>query len=113
MILADTSVWVDHFRTGNTRLREHLAEGQVFTHPMVLGELACGNLPHRGETLALLRSLPCIPAASDEAVHLALDSRRLWGKGIGWIDAHLITATRIAGCRLWTLDKRLAGLAGD
>jgi hypothetical protein len=112
MILVDTSVWIDHFRRGNIRLRKLLEEGEVATHPMVLGELACGNLPRRAETLRLLGRLPDIPQAPDHLVLRSIDSHRLFGKGIGWIDAHLFTASRLSAVPLWTLDRRLAKLAG-
>jgi len=110
MILADTSVWIDHFRNGNARLRELLQEGEVATHPMVLGELACGNLQKRTETLRLLGRLPRIPQVPDHLVLQSIDSRRLFGKGIGWIDAHLLTASLLASVPLWTLDQRLRKL---
>jgi predicted nucleic acid-binding protein len=110
MILVDTSVWIDHFRKGNARLRQLLEEGEVATHPMVLGELACGNLAKRAETLRLLGHLPGIPPAPDHLVLQSLESRRLWGKGIGWIDAHLITASLLSSVPLWTLDRHLAKL---
>lgn len=108
MILVDTSVWIEHFRNGNARLRELLQEGEVATHPMVLGELACGNLQKRAETLRLLGRLPSIPQAPDHLILQSIDSRRLFGKGIGWIDAHLLTASLLASAPLWTLDQRLA-----
>jgi predicted nucleic acid-binding protein len=108
VILVDTSVWVDHFRRGNARLKLLLEDGETATHPMVLGELACGNLPRRRETLHLLESLPAIPQAPDRLVREAIETRRLWGKGIGWIDAHLVVASLISGVPLWTLDRRLA-----
>jgi predicted nucleic acid-binding protein len=108
VILVDTSVWVDHFRRGNARLNLLLEDGEVATHPMVLGELACGNLARRRETLQLLESLPAIPQATDQIVREAIETRHLWGKGIGWIDAHLVVASLISGLPLWTLDRRLA-----
>src|SRR5271154_2814130 len=110
MILVDTSVWIHHFRSGNARLRELLHEGEVATHPMVLGELACGDLAKRAETLRLLKRLPRIPQAPDHLVLQSIDSRRLFGKGIGWIDAHLLTASLLASVPFWTLDQRLAKL---
>jgi predicted nucleic acid-binding protein len=110
MILADTSVWIDHFRNGNPRLRDLLEQGEVATHPMVLGELACGNLAKRVETLRLLGRLPRIPQAPDHLVLQSIDSRRLFGKGIGWIDAHLLTASLLSSVPLWTLDQRLTEL---
>lgn len=110
MILVDTSVWIDHFRSGNVRLSDLLQEGQVATHPMVLGELACGSLLKRAETLRLLNHLPRIAQAPHDLVLQAIESRRLFGKGIGWIDAHLLTASLVSSVPLWTLDRRLAGL---
>jgi predicted nucleic acid-binding protein len=110
MILVDTSVWIHHFRSGNARLGELLQEGEVATHPMVLGELACGNLVKRTETLHLLGRLPRIPQAPDHLVLQSIDSRRLFGKGVGWIDAHLLTASLLSSVPLWTLDRRLAEL---
>ena len=111
MTLVDTSVWVDHFRRGNSALRGLLEEGGVTTHPMVLGELACGSLARRAETLRLLRRLPSIRQAPDNIVLQAIESFSLWGKGIGWIDAHLLVASQLSGVPLWTLDQRLARLA--
>ncbi len=111
MVLADTSVWVHHFRHGSDRLGTLLDSGVVAIHPFVLGELACGTLAHRGETLSSLRALPRIdPADDDEAMRL-LESSRLWGTGLGWIDVHLLAAARIAGAALWTLDTALARAA--
>jgi len=110
MILVDTSVWIHHFRHGDARLRELLQEGEVATHPMVLGELACGNLVKRVETLRLLNHLPRIPQAPDHLVLHSIESQRLFGKGIGWIDAHLLTASLLSSVPVWTLDQRLAGL---
>ena len=110
MTLVDTSVWIDHFRNGSPRLRELLEEGEVATHPMVLGELACGNLPRRVHTLRLLARLPRIPQAPDHLVLESIESRRLFGEGIGWIDAHLLTAALLSSATLWTLDRRLAKL---
>jgi len=110
VILVDTSVWIDHFRHGNERLRQLLEAGEVATHPMVLGELACGALVRRAEILRLLGHLPGVPQASDALVMQSIESRQLWGKGIGWIDAHLLTASLLEQVPLWTLDRRLAKL---
>jgi hypothetical protein len=110
MTLVDTSVWIDHFRNGSPRLRDLLEEGEAATHPMVLGELACGNLARRGQTLRLLARLPRIPQVPDHLVLQSIDSRRLFGEGIGWIDAHLLTAALLSSVALWTLDRRLAKL---
>lgn len=92
-------------------LSRHLQDGEVFCHEFVIGELACGNLKNRGEVLSLLRELPLATVArNDEVLHL-VESHRLFGKGIGWIDAHLLAATRLSHAKLWTLDKRLGSLA--
>ncbi len=113
MILVDTSVWVDHFRRGNSKLSYFLEEGQVFGHEFVTGELACGNLKNRKEILALLRELPQSALAQNDEVLALIEMRRLFGKGIGWIDAHLLASARLAGANLWTLDKRLGSVAAD
>ncbi len=111
MTLVDTSVWLDHFRRDNPELRNLLEGSQVLMHAFVLGEIACGNLSDRSRTLADLQKLPrAILAGNSEVVHL-IEARRLWGRGIGWIDAHLLASALITGCRLWTLDSRLRDAA--
>lgn len=111
MILVDTSVWVDHFRRGNDRLRSLLVEEQVLCHRFVLGELACGNLRNRREILTLLATLSQAPLAGHGEVLGFLESEKLHGKGIGWIDIHLLASARIARSPIWTLDRRLARTA--
>ncbi|PMR74922.1 type II toxin-antitoxin system VapC family toxin [Billgrantia endophytica] len=109
MILVDTSVWIDYFREGLPRLVRLLEQNFVLTHPFVLGELACGNLTSRTETLRLLSNLPVAPRASDSEVLAFIEANRLMGRGIGFIDAHLLASTALAAdTRLWTHDKRLA-----
>ncbi len=110
MTLADTSVWIDHFRRGNAALERLLQDGDVAMHPMVLGELACGNLARRDTTLHLLNALPRCEAASDAVVLHAIETRRWFGSGIGWVDAHLLTASLISGMPLLTNDTRLERL---
>jgi predicted nucleic acid-binding protein len=110
MILADTSVWIDHLRHGNTSLAHSLHLATVVTHPFVIGELACGNLRMRQQILLLLSRLPTVsPVSHDEALHF-VDSRSLSGKGLGWIDVHLIAAAVTARIPLLTLDRRLAAV---
>lgn len=112
MILVDSSVWVDHLRLGDPGLADLLEADRVLMHPFVLGELACGNLRDRAETLGLLGQLPAIDVASDAEVRYFIDQRELAGRGIGYIDAHLLAATALAtGARLWTRDRRLEELA--
>ncbi|MCB0340564.1 MAG: type II toxin-antitoxin system VapC family toxin, partial [Bdellovibrionales bacterium] len=107
MILADTSVWVDHLRRANKAFVELLEDGDVATHPFVVGELACGSLKNRKTILDLLQDLPEVDVASHNEVIELIESRKLMGKGIGWIDAHLLAAALISGTPLWTADKKL------
>lgn len=113
MILVDTSVWIDHLRRGDRRLATLLDEEQVCCHPFVIGELACGNLHNRDEILGLLGALPRAEPADEPDVHHLVDARRLWGRGLGWVDMHLLAASLLAGCTLWTRDKTLATAAND
>jgi predicted nucleic acid-binding protein len=109
--LVDTSVWVDHLRRGNRRLVTLLSDEQVLCHPFVLGELACGNLKNRKEILSLLDSLPSAREADhNETLHF-LSSNRLYGQGIGWIDAHLLASALLTGCSIWTLDGPFLAVA--
>ena len=108
MILVDTSVWVDHLRAGDAQLAVLLKRSAVAMHLMVLGELACGNLKDRETLLALWRNLPQLTAATDAETLFFLERNRLWGRGIGYIDVHLLAAASLnAGTRLWTRDRRL------
>lgn len=111
-VLVDTSVWVAHLRSTDARLVEVLDRGDVVMHPMVIGELACGNLPKRADMLHLFHLLPTSPVASDAEVLDFIDANRLMGRGIGWVDVHLLASARLgAEVRLWTLDTRLATAA--
>lgn len=112
MILVDTSIWIDHFRTGDRKLAALLQDGRVLAHPWVSGELALGHLSRRSEILGLLHNLPQATVATDAEVMTLIDNQRLFGLGIGYVDAHLLAATMLTtGTRLWTRDKRLAGVA--
>ena len=107
MVLVDTSIWVDHLRRGHSGLIEQLEEGAVLCHPFVVGELACGNLQNRDEVLDLLQALPMAPMADHgEVLHL-LKEWRLFGQGLGWVDAHLLASARLIGAPIWTRDKSL------
>lgn len=114
MILVDTSVWIDHLRRADDQLRTLLEEGVVVTHPLVIGELACGSMARRDRVISLLRNLPATPEPShDEVMHL-IDRRRLHGRGIGFVDAHLLAAVLITPpARLWTRDRRLETIARE
>ncbi len=111
MILADTSVWVDHLRHGNARLAALLEEAQVAAHPFVIGEVALGHLKRRVEILALLTSLPQASTAEHAEVLRFAGENQIVGSGLGWIDAHLLAAAALDRSGLWTLDKRLAAVA--
>ena len=110
-MLVDTSAWIDHLRWRNTALAKQLLEGEVWCHPFVIGELACGRLNDRSRILSLLSSLPQAPLAAHEEVLAFVDANGLAGKGIGWIDAHLLAAARLAGVGFWTLDRPLCVVA--
>jgi predicted nucleic acid-binding protein len=113
MVLADTSVWIGHLREGQPVLKRLLSEGAVLMHAFVSGELACGNLENRAVIFSDLNSLPLAVNASNAEVMSLLEERRLWGRGLGWIDAHLLASALVTNCRLWTLDKRLAEAASE
>lgn len=113
MVLADTSVWIDHFRKSDSRLVGALTRHEVLIHPIVIGELATGNLKNREQTLADLRALPRVDeAAFEECLHF-LGSRKLHGKGLGWNDIQLLAAAMLEGLALWSADKRLHHAALD
>lgn len=107
MILVDTSVWVDHFRRGNTQLSQALFDGLVLMHPFVIGEIACGNLRSRLKILGDLQQMPSAITADHDEVLAFLEQHQLFGIGITWIDAHLLASACLSACRLWTLDARL------
>ncbi len=112
MILVDTSVWIDHLRKGDAALRKLLDNGQVLSHPFVIGELAMGSLKQRDVVLSALQDLPKATIAHDDEVLLFTSSRALFGLGIGYIDAHLLAAVQMTpGAFLWTRDKRLSEIA--
>lgn len=112
MILVDTSVWVEHLRTGQPALRHLLDNAAVLSHPWVIGELALGQLSHRTEVLGLLGSLPAATVATAVETLRFIDGHQLFGTGISYVDAQLLAAARITpDARLWTSDKRLARAA--
>ena len=113
MILADTSVWIDHLRSGNRELRKHLDQGHIVVHPFIIAELALGFVNERTpqkrtKTLALLDLLPQVRVAQLREVRLMIEARRLHSLGIGLTDAHLIASVFLnPPTLLWTRDKRL------
>jgi len=113
VILVDTSIWIDHLRSGNPALATLLESNAVACHDFVIGELACGNLGNRTEVLALLQSLPRLATATEDEVLFFIERQRLFARGIGYIDTHLLGATAMHGARLWTRDKRLKAIAEE
>lgn len=107
MILVDSSVWIDHWRRGNSRLATALELGRVVAHPFVIGELACGTIPRRLSTLPLLEALPLVLAARHDEVMMLIERHRISGTGLGWVDAHLLASAMLSATPLWTLDRPL------
>lgn len=114
MVLVDSSIWIDHLRQKDDVLSQLLINGQVCIHPMIIGELACGNLQHRSAVIKLWQSLPHANHATHlEALH-CLDKHKLFGKGIGFVDLHLLASTLLTtNTFLWTNDRRLKNMADD
>ena len=113
MVLVDISVWVSHFRETHDGLVELLNNGDVVCHPFIIGELACGNLKNRASIIALLENLPlAFPAEHDEVLAF-IEAHSVMGKGLGYIDVHLLASALLTGVPLWTLDKKLDKAAED
>jgi len=114
VILVDTSVWIDHLRAGDAHLAALLEAGRVVVHPFVIGEIALGNLSRRIDVLTALSDLPSAEMATDLEVLDLIERHSLFGRGIGYVDAHLVASARLtAGTSLWTRDKPLRGLVED
>lgn len=111
MVLVDTSVWVAHLRQGAIGLEALLSEGRVVCQPFIIGELACGNLQNRSDILSLLQALPGAVVAEHNEVMQFIENHRLMGKGLGYVDVHLLASAKLTGVTLWTLDKRLREVA--
>jgi predicted nucleic acid-binding protein len=111
VILVDSSVWIDHFRRPDHELELLLETTEIATHPLVIAELACGNLPRRVQTLALLRRLPVVLPVSHAEVIQFVEHEALHGRGLGAVDVHLLASARLAGFSLWTHDKALHAAA--
>jgi len=112
LILADTSIWIDHLRSGNKEMRRLLDQGQIVIHPFIIAELALGSLKDRAKTLALLDQLPQVRVARLSELRTMIEARGLYNLGIGLTDAHLIASVFIdAPTLLWTRDMRLRKVA--
>lgn len=110
-MIVDTSVWIGHLRKGEPMLSANLEKGIVLIHPFIIGELACGNLKNRKGILSLLEGLPTPTLADHEDALGLVERERLHGRGIGWIDVHLLASARLSGVPIWTLDRRLSEVA--
>ena len=114
MILVDTSIWIDHFRAPEPKLLKLLEPRLIFTHPIVIGELMVGGLPERRTTLPFLWRLRMTVQATHDETILLIERHRLWGRGIGYADVHLLASELLtSGAFLWTRDQRLADVAED
>ncbi|MCX7000540.1 MAG: PIN domain-containing protein [Candidatus Sumerlaeota bacterium] len=113
MLLVDTSVWVFHLQEGNVDLNRLLNNGDVICHPLIIGELACGNLNKRSEILSLLRSLPSAIEAEHEEVIQFIEKNHLMGRGLGYIDVHLLASAILASVPIWTFDKKLDKVSAE
>ena len=112
MLLVDTSIWIDHLRSGDTKLAAMLEKQRVLAHDFVIGEIALGNLRQRSTVIVAMNGLPRATRASATEVLTFIERESLHGLGIGYIDAHLLASVRlISGSSLWTRDKRLAKIA--
>jgi predicted nucleic acid-binding protein len=112
-VLVDTCVWVRHFRQRNPLLVDMLVDGEVWCHPIVVGELSMGTLKNRAQTLLDLIQLDRPPIATFDETRQMVESRRLWGRGIQWNDAQILASAVIAEVPLWTFDERLKEMAMD
>lgn len=113
MILADTSVWIDHLRHGDTELVSLLETGAVCTHPFIIGEILLGSISNRNAIQKMLGELPQVTTASDREVLFFINTHKVYGRGIGWIDTHLLVSAKLSGVRLMTRDKRLSMVARE
>ena len=111
MTLVDTCVWIDHARRTDPVLMDLLRTAEAVLHPFVFGELISGTLGNRGATIQILERLPSVPVVRDVEVRHLVESQRLWGLGLGWVDLHLLASTMIARANLLTDDRRLAAAA--
>ena len=112
-VLVDTSVWVEHLRRTHSRLVGLLDEGRVLLHPFIIGELACGKLENRAEILSLLRAVPSAGVAGHDEIIAFIENNRLMGKGLGYVDVHLLASAMLSDVHLWTQDKPLARAATE
>ena len=107
MIIADTSVWINHLRETDEDLKQLLLKGRVMCHEYIVGELACGNIKNRKDILTFLKALPTAPLIDFDEYLYFIDEHRLNVFGIGFVDIHLLASSKLSQTKLWTEDKRL------
>ncbi|MBA7500301.1 MAG: PIN domain-containing protein [Clostridia bacterium] len=113
MVLVDTSVWVSHLRDSHPRMVSLLNDGDVVCHPFIIGELSCGNLTNRSEILSLLHSLPMVDQVEHEEVLQFVEINDLMGRGLGYVDVHLLASAVLFGASIWTLDRKLRVVSSE
>ena len=113
MVLVDTSVWINHLRNNEHQLEKLLFNGSVACHPYIIGELACGNIKNRREIISLLQALPQTSLVEFEEYLFFIDQNQLYGKGIGFVDIHLLASAKLTQIPLWTVDKRLRSASAE
>ena len=107
MVLVDTSIWIDHFRNTNDQLVELLNDGEVFSHPFIIGELACGNMKNRKEILTALQALPQSTIIEHNEIMIFIEYNKIMGKGLGYVDMAILASALVTNLSLWTLDQKL------
>ncbi len=112
MVLVDTSVWINHLRNSDHHLEKLLLNGEVVCHPHIIGELACGNIQNRQEIISLLQALPQASLVNFEEYLYFIGQNNLHGRGIGFVDIHLLASARLEQLLLWAADKRLKAASG-
>jgi predicted nucleic acid-binding protein len=111
MVLVDTSIWISHFKHNNPHLKKLLMEESVSCHPIIIGELACGNIKNRKEIISLLQALPQTLVAESDEILAFIEHNKLMGVGIGLVDVHLLASSLLTNLPFWTTDKRLCTIA--
>ncbi len=111
MVLVDTSIWISHFRENNPHLNKLLLDESIACHPLIIGELACGNIKNRKEIITLLQALPPTLLADHDEILEFIERKKLMGIGIGLIDVHLLASSLLTNLPLWTADRTLRSTA--
>jgi len=112
-MLVDTAVWIDHLRRSDPILIGLLEQVQVSVHPFIVGEVACGHLANRAAILDALEALPKAPVVEHSTVLAYVERNALMGRGLGWVDMHLLASASASGERILTRDRRLQSAARD